>query len=204
MVLYTANQNQGAVTMTEVCLVRHGETDWNKAGKLQGRTDIPLNESGKLQAQACGNMLQQQNWDVIVTSPLSRAQDTAEIINTYLNLPLRVMPEFIERGFGDAESLTHIERTEKYPNKAYPNAESTEALNRRLVDGLKELNDDYPHQKVLLVTHGAAIHQILDFYDPDNEHMRDSKLANGGLSNIYFYEANWHIKNTNQIAHLID
>ncbi|MBF7021004.1 histidine phosphatase family protein [Staphylococcus kloosii] len=190
--------------MTEVCLVRHGETDWNKAGKLQGRTDVPLNETGKLQAQACGKLLQQQSWDVIIASPLSRAKDTAEIINTYLNLPLRVMPEFIERGFGDAEGLTAAERHEKYPNRDSKNSESTEALNRRLKEGLTTINNDYPNQKVLLITHGAAIHQILDIFDTDNKHKRDARLANGGLSNIYFREANWHIKDTNQIAHLTD
>ncbi|GAA6819126.1 phosphatase PhoE [Helicobacter pylori] len=190
--------------MTEVCLVRHGETDWNKAGKLQGRTDVPLNETGKLQAQACGNILQQQSWDVIISSPLSRAKDTAEIINTYLNIPLRVMPEFIERGFGDAEGLTEQERREKFPNKYSNNAESADALNQRLTAGLKTISNDYPNQKVLIVTHGAAIHQILDIYDTDNKHKRDARLANGGLSNIYFHEAKWHIKDTNQIAHLID
>lgn len=190
--------------MTEVCLVRHGETDWNKAGKLQGRTDIPLNEAGKLQAQACGKLLQQQAWDVMITSPLSRAKETAEIINNYLDLPLKIMPEFIERGFGDAEGYTKIERAKQYPDKDFPRGETDDSLNRRLVQGLKEINAKYPNQKILLVTHGAAIHQILDLYDTDNKHTRNSKLANGGLSNIYFYETNWHIKDTNQITHLVD
>lgn len=57
-------------TITTICLVRHGQTDWNALGKLQGQTDIPLNELGKIQARQCGEFLSKNDWDVIISSPL--------------------------------------------------------------------------------------------------------------------------------------
>ena len=70
----------------KICLIRHGETDWNVIGKLQGREDIPLNENGKIQAQYCGKALKNMVWTTIITSPLSRARQTAEIIAGVLNI----------------------------------------------------------------------------------------------------------------------
>ena len=67
--------------MTKLCLVRHGETDWNSLGILQGRKDIPLNDTGILQAEECRELLKSTNWDVFITSPLKRTMETAEIIN---------------------------------------------------------------------------------------------------------------------------
>lgn len=64
----------------EICLVRHGETDWNKVGKIQGHTDIELNENGIRQAYACAEYLNNAPFELIITSPLKRAKQTAEII----------------------------------------------------------------------------------------------------------------------------
>ncbi|MEI5870447.1 MULTISPECIES: Rid family hydrolase [Bacillus cereus group] len=67
--------------MTVVCLIRHGETEWNAIGKLQGRENIDLNKYGKQQAEKCGLYLRENRWDVIISSPLSRAKQTAEIVS---------------------------------------------------------------------------------------------------------------------------
>ena len=75
-------------TITTICLVRHGQTDWNALGKLQGQTDIPLNELGKIQARQCGEFLSEEDWDVIISSPLKRARETAEIISNYIEVPV--------------------------------------------------------------------------------------------------------------------
>ena len=109
--------------MTAICLIRHGETDWNALGKLQGRTDIPLNETGKKQAKETGAFLKGSDWDVIITSPLRRAKETAEIINQYLGLEIIEMEDFIERNYGDAEGMPFEERMRLYPDKEYPNQE---------------------------------------------------------------------------------
>lgn len=75
--------------MTVVCLIRHGETEWNAVGKLQGRENIDLNKSGKQQVEKCGLYLRENRWDVIISSPLSRAKQTAKIINQYMLKPLK-------------------------------------------------------------------------------------------------------------------
>jgi uncharacterized phosphatase len=109
--------------VTYLCLVRHGETDWNSLGKLQGRADIPLNKIGVLQAEECREVLKSSKWDVIITSPLKRAKETAEIINKELKSPIVEMVDFIERYYGDAEVMTVKERLSTFPNRNYPKQE---------------------------------------------------------------------------------
>lgn len=97
--------------ITTICLVRHGETDWNACGRLQGKTDIPLNDKGRTQANQCGMYLAKSDWDVIISSPLKRAVETAEIISSYIVQPtILTMVEFIERDYGDAEGMTFTEK----------------------------------------------------------------------------------------------
>ncbi len=61
--------------------MRHGQTDWNALGKLQGQTDIPLNELGKIQARQCGEFLSRDDWDVIIKSPVEEGKGAANIIS---------------------------------------------------------------------------------------------------------------------------
>lgn len=98
--------------MTTIYLVRHGETNWNAEKRMQGQTDIPLNDKGEQQATLCGAALKPEDYDVVISSQLQRAKRTAEIINQYLGLPFEVMEDFAERHFGDAEGLTFDERNE--------------------------------------------------------------------------------------------
>src|SRR5690625_5212360 len=108
-------------TITTICIVRHGETNWNSLGILQGSTDIPLNSKGVLQANECRKLLKNYDWDVMITSPLKRAKETAKIINKDLNSPLVEMKEFLERHYGDAEGMAVEERMTLFPNGNYPN-----------------------------------------------------------------------------------
>ncbi|WP_420848057.1 histidine phosphatase family protein, partial [Neobacillus citreus] len=122
--------------MTKICIVRHGETEWNAIGRLQGRSDIPLNAKGIKQAEESGEYLKNSQWDVIITSPLQRAKKTAEIIKTYINVPLVVMDDFKEKSFGDAEGMTIEEIRTAFPDRNYTNQESADALIKRLIGGL--------------------------------------------------------------------
>ena len=94
----------------KIYLIRHGETDWNLQGRLQGREDIPLNQTGILQAEACGEALRAVRLDSIHTSPLMRAEETAEIIAAWQQCPVIVNSELIERDYGRLAGLSPQER----------------------------------------------------------------------------------------------
>lgn len=188
--------------MTTVCLVRHGETDWNAQGKIQGTADIPLNKAGARQAAQCGAYLAAADWDLIITSPLQRARRTAEIINETLELPLIEMEEFAEKHFGDAEGMTYEERALTFPNRLYPNQEDNELFAERLASGLKVINDRFPEQRVLLVSHGGVINAILGDLSGGEIGSGKTRLLNACLSHIHFNQDNWIIQNYNQVSHL--
>jgi len=93
--------------MTQICLIRHGETDWNVLGKLQGRTDTVLNDRGILQAKQCAEHLKEMKWDFIITSPLLRAKQTAMILNEEIKVPLFEMEAFMERSLEMLKGCLH-------------------------------------------------------------------------------------------------
>lgn len=188
--------------MTSICLIRHGETDWNSLGKLQGRTDISLNNNGILQAKECSQFLKGFQWDAIITSPLKRAKETAEIINNDLSLPLIEMDEFIERSFGDAEGMTIEERLATFPNRNYRGQESRKSLNKRIISGINAINQEFVNKKVLLVAHGAVINTILAEFSNGEIGSGKTKLINGCISNIEFIQDKWKINDYNQVKHL--
>lgn len=81
-------------------VIRHGQTDWNVAGKCQGMSDIELNETGIEQAKKVKEQIKKYNINLIISSPLKRAKKTAEIINEAINCPIEYDNRVIERGFG--------------------------------------------------------------------------------------------------------
>jgi len=188
--------------MTTICLIRHGETDWNVERRLQGTTDIPLNARGIQQAEACSNYLASFSYNVLISSPLKRAKETAEIINQQLHLPLQLMDDFQERYFGDAEGMSYEARRTAYPAKNYPNQEKKEDFHERIMKGLQKVNQLYPDKQVLLVAHGAVIKAILTTFSGNEHILENNMLMNGCISNIQFEKEKWNIKDFNQTAHL--
>jgi len=188
--------------MTTIRLIRHGETNWNKEGRIQGKTDIPLNETGRIQAEECAASLKHSEWDIIISSPLKRAKQTAEIINKNLHLPIMEMSAFAERNYGDAEGMHFQERDKLFPNREYPNQESRASLTARVMDGIQTIHETYPHKKVLLISHGGAINAILAVLSDGKIGSGKTKLINASMSNIYHHEDKWHIKDFNQVTHL--
>ncbi|MBU0905996.1 MAG: histidine phosphatase family protein [Firmicutes bacterium] len=188
--------------MTTVCLIRHGETDWNSIGMLQGRKDIPLNEAGILHAKQCRQVLTSSHCDVVITSPLKRAKQTATIINEKLNVPVIEMVDFVERDFGLAEGMTYDERNSKFPNRSYPNQEERISFHKRVMEGLNTINHRYVDNKILLVAHGGVINAILAELSNGEIGSEKTDLLNGCMSNIFMQDGKWFIKDYNQISHL--
>ncbi len=190
------------INITTICLIRHGETDWNAQRRIQGRTDIPLNEKGIQQARECRDFLKNSEWDLIITSPLKRAKQTAEIINEALNIDVIEMDEFIEKSFGDVEGMTLQERRSAYPDRNYPNQEDDEAFSSRIQKGIEKIQEKYEHGKVILVAHGAVISTLLAILSDGKIGTGKTRLGNACISNIHFHEGMWLIKDYNQISHL--
>ena len=130
---------------TTLTLIRHGQTDWNLQRRLQGRSDIPLNDTGREQARAVGRELAASggHWDVLVSSPLQRARETAQVIGREIGLELsRTYEDLVERAFGDGEA--------------------TEDVVQRGLSVLRTILADFPGKDVMVVAHGTLIRLTLD------------------------------------------
>src|SRR5690625_705134 len=114
--------------MTKIYLVRHGETDWNIKGIIQGQTNIPLNKTGEIQARECGEYFKNKPVDAIISSPLMRAKKTTQLINQTLNLPIIYDDRLKERYFGIAVGNSIIEMINIFPVQVYTSHEKSYTL----------------------------------------------------------------------------
>ncbi|MFT4029121.1 MAG: histidine phosphatase family protein [Protaetiibacter sp.] len=160
--------------MTELYLVRHGETDWNAARRIQGRTDIPLNEVGRAQALRAAELLARRNWDAVYTSPLSRAHETAEIIASRLGIgQVTDVGALVERNYGEAEGMGFEQVEALYQEGVRaPGQETRAEVAARVVPALLELAARHPGERLVVVSHGGAIRSVLQSADPGTQHPR--------------------------------
>lgn len=152
----------------DIYLLRHGETDWNKKRLLQGHTDIPLNEKGREQVDDTVRKLGALGvrMDAIVSSPLKRARETAEIAAQRLDYPrekIVVEDLLIERGFGEGEGMSLDEMKAKYPESDCPGMEAREALVERAGRAFQKITEDFSRAtRILLTAHGAVLFALLE------------------------------------------
>lgn len=160
--------------MTELYLVRHGETEWNAARRIQGRTDIPLNETGRQQAREAAELLARRRWHGVYTSPLGRARETASIIAERLGLDgVTAIDALVERDYGEAEGMGFDEIEALYPEGVRaPGQETREEVAARVVPALLELAERHPGERLVIVSHGGAIRSVLQTAEPDTRHPR--------------------------------
>ncbi|WP_411375166.1 histidine phosphatase family protein [Arthrobacter sp. MPF02] len=147
------------MTLTTFALVRHGQTDWNAERRLQGSTDIPLNDVGRGQARDAVAVLAPYQWDAIVSSPLSRAAETADIIAEGLGLTVsRRVPELTERSFGPAEGMQAGPELDALREPGgFKGAESEDEAATRGLAALEALAEEFSGQRLLVVTHGTLL-----------------------------------------------
>ncbi len=150
-----------------IIVVRHGETDWNREGRFQGDLDVPLNEHGLKQAEILSIALAKEKIDIIFSSPLRRALDTAKAIAMRQSAPIFVKDELKEISFGEWEGLLASEVKRRYsevyeiwkrePEKALvPSGESLEMVLHRVNSLLYPMLDRYDKETVLIVGHGGV------------------------------------------------
>lgn len=184
----------------KIILLRHGETIWNKEGRLQGCQDIPLSEIGAEQIRTTGAHLAASciHIDQILSSPLQRARKSAEIIAHALNYPIEditLSPLFLERRFGECEGFTYEEALAKYPDGNYPGMETLEELYARAQSAIDYLEKNYHGQTILVASHGAFIKSVLGvvtngriaYFD------KDVWIENGTYCLLKKNEADWSV-----------
>lgn len=144
-----------------IVIVRHGETEWNAARRIQGRTEVPLNEVGEAQAAEAAALLREAGqWSRVITSPLGRAQQTASIIADELELAPPVIDRgVIERDFGQAEGVCVADAQATWPGLNVPDAEPLEELSQRGAAALSRILHEQPGSVV--IAHGALMRSAL-------------------------------------------
>lgn len=201
--------------MARIYLVRHGETEWNREQRSQGcSNDIPLSREGLLQAEAVGRRLSGEKIDMVFSSTLLRAYQTAEIIAKHHNLKVSKCSEFIEINFGEWEGLRLLDIKENY-NEAYevwrktphlaeiPGAERIDQLKARSMKKLYELINSNIDKNILVVSHGISIKVIITaIMDMDLGSIHRIRQDNTAV-NIFDYEAGiFDLVGLNDIGHL--
>ena len=145
--------------MTTLLLARHGETDWNRELRIQGSSDIALNELGRRQAQQLAQELTDVDLDAIYASDLSRAQATAAAVAAAHGLDVRLDARLRERSFGSWEGLTREDIAE-FPPGSRHDGESDEEVRERVLAAVQEIADAHPGEQVLIVSHGGALNAL--------------------------------------------
>ncbi|GAA4683570.1 histidine phosphatase family protein [Frondihabitans cladoniiphilus] len=169
--------------MTLLYLVRHGETDWNRARRIQGSTDIPLNDLGREQAASAADLLSRRRFDAVVASPLVRAFETGSIIAERLGLPVpATLDALVERAYGEAEGMVFDEVERAFPNGAdVPGRESVDDLLRRVIPALLAIAHEYQGGAVVVATHGAVIRAVVGHVAPDEGPAVGQPIRNGSI-----------------------
>ncbi|UKS30583.1 histidine phosphatase family protein [Paenibacillus sp. HWE-109] len=188
--------------MTTIGFIRHGSTEWNRLGKLQGQLDTDLTDEGQEQARLLGVRLAQEAWDGIISSDLTRARETGEIVSKLSGIPfLRTDKRLRERRYGQAEGTTVAEREERWgPDWKLQELgqESDDDLWARWSELEAELLKDYPDKNILLISHGGFIVQVLRVLRMDSE----DYLQNTSLTILLRRETGWDLQLYNCLNHL--
>jgi broad specificity phosphatase PhoE len=148
---------------TTLYFVRHGQTDWNVQGKLQGHADIPLNNVGRAEAAGLSEKISEIDFDLCFSSDLLRAFETARILTATRPLAIKPVHALRERNFGLWEGRLFSELLE-YEKGGQPfpeDIENDEAIQRRISPLLEEIVSNYPGATILVVTHGGVLRSLL-------------------------------------------
>lgn len=174
------------MTETTLGLLRHGQTDWNIDLRLQGTADIPMNEFGISQIQAAAKFLSAEPWDLVISSPLGRARQSAEIVGAALGIEqVTIEPLLLERSFGIGEGLTYAEWGEKYSKlDEIPGAESANDVANRSRLLLRHIESNFKGAKVLAVSHGALIRFVLSEVTDGKVPPAGERLQNASLHTL--------------------
>lgn len=176
-------------------LVRHGETDWNRTGRCQGRSDIELNDNGRRQARELGLSLRDADISAVYSSDLKRAISTAEEVARHHGLAVEIDPDLREMDQGEFEGLLFTEIRERYPDilnrwrdnpdsLRIPEGESLGEVQLRASNALDRLMALHDGKTIVAVSHNLTITTLL------------CKITGVGLSGFRNFNLQAACKNT--------
>ena len=200
--------------MTELILIRHGETDWNVQGRFQGQIDVPLNALGQRQAQRMAERMARERGDVLYCSDLLRTRQTAEPVAQKLQLQAAPDADLREQHFGILEGLSFDEVQTRHPRQladwllydpdyALPEGESVRSFHARVVGAVQALAARHAGQTLAVVTHGGVLDMVfrtvhgLPLHGP-----RNCPIPNAGLNRLRVRGERIEIVNWADDAHL--
>jgi probable phosphoglycerate mutase len=203
--------------MTELLLIRHGETDWNRELRFQGQVDVPLNATGHEQARRLAQRLAGERVDQLYVSDLLRTQQTAQPVSSQLQVAGSLDAALREQNFGIVDGMRVDDIKTQHP-LAWDQwtrfdadwsfgggAESTRQFHARVMGAVQRLVAAHPGQTLLVVTHGGVLDMIyrtvrgLDLHGP-----RQSDIPNAGLSRVRFAADAMDILDWADVRHLAD
>lgn len=198
-------EHQNGQAATTICLVRHGETDWNLQHRYQGRVDVPLNATGREQARRVAQAIGNDGWDAIVSSPLSRSMETARAIADVAGMDrnrIEREPDLVERAYGEAEGLTLPEREERFPERDWPGLEEWNDVATRSMLALEHIVDRHVGQRVLVICHGGVINAILSVVTKGEMGTGITVIINTARTILVNRADAWHVESVNITDHL--
>ena len=176
-----------------LALIRHGQTDWNLRGLMQGRTDIPLNSTGRGQAGTAAERIDRREWDLVVSSTLGRARETAAILAARLDLPVAgAYDDLVEQDFGAAEGTLVSEIRVRWPDRAFEGKEPDDEVGPRGVRALERIAAEHAGARVLAVAHGTLIRHVLGELS-GHDARSYPKLDNLAVSQVERADAAWRV-----------
>lgn len=204
--------------MTEIFLIRHGETAWNAERRLQGHLDIPLNEEGERQAAALARALAGETVDVIISSDLSRAASTAQAVAELQGLPLHTDASLRERCFGAFEGLLYDELEARFPeayaqwkvrdpHARYPDgerrAETFAEFAQRAVDAVTRIAKMHRGKRIVIVSHGGVLDAVYRAaHRMDISAPRDFDVLNASINRVQWDGERLKVLRWSDTAHL--
>lgn len=193
--------------MTKIGFVRHGTTAWNIEKRAQGLSDIPLNEKGISEAGKLAGRIGSEEWDVIYSSDLQRAKQTAEAIGERNgNIQIHLDPRLRERGGGQIEGTTEAERIAMWGTdwkKLDVGMEKVESMVERGSSFLEEVVREHPGKNILIVTHGAFIKHLLHSLLPQSKKEIES-IYNTSVTCLVKTDDGWDPELLNCTKHLVE
>jgi 2,3-bisphosphoglycerate-dependent phosphoglycerate mutase len=204
--------------VTEILMIRHGETAWNAVKRLQGHLDIPLNADGERQAEALGRALRDESLDAIISSDLQRARQTAQAIAVSRGVAVHTERGLRERCYGAFEGMLYSEISQRYPeayvawqareiDARFPQgvhvAETLREFSERVINTITRIVTEGKYRRVALVSHGGVLEcayraaQGLGF-----AHARDFDIFNASVNRFTWDGASLKLAQWGDVTHL--